>query len=170
VSITKQQEAEVRERAQLKHAAISKTFKVLTEYLWTPKGVSGVYLDQSLLTLAVTSYAYDMERLRDFHNIQVPDEAKQACYLVKWIIKTRPVQFSISQQQLTEIHLALNEVLALHVAFNLLKVRPAMISENFVELLVYTLRHRKFEEDSFLPMCTMLRRLTKMQASLPERI
>ncbi len=153
-------------RAQVKFESIYRTFLFLQKNLWQPKGIAGLEMNRDLLLLATRSYAVDLDRFRDFHKIKRADESKQACYLMKWIIKVRPVHFVSQHAQAS--HFIPNEWLALNVALTILKVRPGTLSEEYIELLLYTLRFRSFDADSWLPLLDLFWRMHRAQLAVPS--
>jgi hypothetical protein len=163
---------EVREQARRKFKTISVTFDFLKKNQWEPEGIDGLHLNEEILWVACVSYAHDLRRLSDFHSITIPDDPKKACYLVKWITRTRPIQFQATPlgSKPTKMRLFANELLALRVALGMLKFSPNILSEDTFELLLYTLKYRHFDEGSFLPFFKVLKSIKDMQVKLPAKL
>ena len=70
---------------------IEKIFKILCEKSYTAKDANHIYLNKYILQHAIESYFCDLYRLTIFRGITA-DYHKQAAFLIKWIVKLRPVQ------------------------------------------------------------------------------
>jgi hypothetical protein len=70
---------------------IEEIFKSMCEKSFSPEDVSQMYLNRHILQHAVESYYCDLYRLTIFRGIKA-DYHKQAAFLIKWIVKLRPVQ------------------------------------------------------------------------------
>jgi len=83
--------AEVQHGLKSVPPVIEQIFKLLCERAFLPEDASHIYLNKYLLQHAVESYYCDLYRLTIFRGIQA-DYHKQAAFLIKWIVKLRPVQ------------------------------------------------------------------------------
>ena len=70
---------------------IEEAFKSLCDKSWSREVTGQIYLNKHIVQHIVESYYLDLYRLTIFRGI-VPDHHKQAAFLIKWIIKLRPVQ------------------------------------------------------------------------------
>jgi len=97
-------------------------------------------INMSILTNALYSYFYDLERLHDFHASDGNSYPKQAAYLIKWLIKEKPVWFD-SEIFLDNEHLELlceiNEFLALRMGLGIAGIKTSQITPSETENLVY---------------------------------
>ena len=70
---------------------IEQVFKSLCDKSFSSEVVNRIYLNKHIVQHAVESYYLDLYRLTVFRGITA-DHHKQAAFLIKWIIKFRPVQ------------------------------------------------------------------------------
>lgn len=70
---------------------IETVFKKLCEKSFSPEDADLIYLNKYVLQHAVASYFCDMYRLTIFRGINA-DYHKLAAFLMKWVVKLRPVQ------------------------------------------------------------------------------
>lgn len=70
---------------------IERVFESLWERSFSPEAASQIYLNKHVLFHVLESYYCDLYRLTIFRGIEA-DYHKQAAFLVKWIVKLRPVQ------------------------------------------------------------------------------
>lgn len=90
---------------------------------------TSVYLNKYVLRATVESYYCDMNRLQHFRKVTEPDSHKQAAFMIKWIVKFRPVQLYDHCREVTGTLLLVNEIFALHLALTILKIA----NRNFIE-------------------------------------
>lgn len=147
-----------------KFIALGYVFNCLQKNLWDRKNIHGLFLNESILKNLTESYFQDIERIKDYHKFKKVDEAKQACYWIKWILKDKPIQFDSPSPEVKVDHCNANAQFAFMTAWAMLKLPVNVVSTEFVELLLYTFHFRRFEEDSFLPLCDLLRRMSKALA------
>ena len=83
--------AEVQHGLKSVPPVIEQIFKLLCERSFSPEDACHIYLNKYLLQHAVESYFCDMYRLIIFRGIRA-DYHKQAAFLIKWIVKLRPIQ------------------------------------------------------------------------------
>jgi hypothetical protein len=143
-----------------KFIAIGLVFEMLKRTIWKKHSIDGIYLNEAITRNMIVSYFHDIYRIKDYHQFTLVDGAKQACYWIKWIIKEKPVQFQLPLTQVTGGHRLVNENLAIAMGFASLSIGPNVVSADFVRLLQYTLHFRSFEEDTFLPACDLLWRIS----------
>jgi len=101
------------------------------------------------------SQVYDLNRYAHFHELQIPDRARRAAYLVKWIQRLRPVRVEADITALPEergkFALLVNEQFALYVASGILRIDlEQAFSAKMLNMILYTMRYRSPSEDSFL--------------------
>lgn len=102
-----------------------------------------VYLNWTLLYSAVYSYYDDIYRFKDYSCSKWADNHKQAGYMVKWIIKFKPIQINSNSVRVTTLVLTLNAAFALFVGGVFLE-RGVLnnISPKFYSHLIYSLTYR----------------------------
>lgn len=98
-------------------SVIQRVFKQCCDY-------SGVYLSKHLVMEAVGSCFCDLYRLKVFRGIEQEDVHKRAAFLVKWIVKTRPIQIRHDIEDICVSTVQANEILALSTALFVLKISP----------------------------------------------
>jgi len=144
-----------------KFAQIGLVFELLKTKVWGQNGIDGLFLNPSIARGVAVSYLHDIDRMKDYHRFELIDEAKQACYWIKWIIREKPVQFDLAVAGVKSDHRLANEEMAVVMACACLQVSPTLISKSFIRLLMYTFHFRRVDEDSLLPLCDLLWRLSK---------
>lgn len=149
------------------------------------------YVDDVRLKHAVYSYFMDIIRHKEFHfngtgtgdepvsvhgdrsdGGKYIDTNKQAAYMVKWLLKTKPISIMICPETnkawLEVIELAArqkdliiytNEMFALIYATGVLGVNPMKIDNSYKERLIYQLHYRPFEEGACIEMFDLLKKL-----------
>jgi hypothetical protein len=85
--------------------------------------------------------------MTEFHRLRVPDDPKKAAYMVKWILKQRPIMVP---ELRTKPQATINEIFALRIGLLILKVRISDIPLETIKLAIYTFRYRNYDQDSFL--------------------
>lgn len=112
---------------------------------------ASVYLNKYVLNATIESYFCDIYRLQHFRHITEPDMHKQAAFMIKWIVKFRPVQLNAACREITETLLFVNEVFALHLALTILGINNRRFIEDrpkYFENLLYVLHfHAHFETE-----------------------
>jgi hypothetical protein len=93
---------------------IERIFDLLCERSFSPEEVSQIYLNKHVLLHALESYYCDLYRLTIFRGIEA-DYHKQAAFLIKWIVKLRPVQIHADVVNPRLLVLLCNELLAVAV-------------------------------------------------------
>lgn len=136
-------------------------FECLSREVWSRKGVDGLFLNPAVARGVAVSYLHDIDRMKDYHDFGLVDQAKQACYWIKWIIREKPIQFDVPVEQVVLEHRLANEKMAFHMACACLRISPRIISASFARLLIYTFHFRRVDEDSLLPLCDLLSRLSR---------
>jgi hypothetical protein len=117
-------------RNPLMHNTVLNRIKLVKDafeqyYRW-----NGVYLNEDLLRETVESCYCDIYRLRVFRGIEQEDKHKQAAFLMKWIVKIRPVQIQCGFKNTPQSVLLINEILAVSTAFVILRIPPASLLKN----------------------------------------
>jgi hypothetical protein len=106
-----------------------------------PKGIETVHLNACILANAVISYFDDIDRLKDYHGIELADASKQAAFTMKWIVREHPIVWLIGKStEETKFHILLNDIFALRAALCFLQIPPDYLSKEFICMLLYTLK------------------------------
>ena len=95
-----------------------------------------------------------MERKKDFHEITYADKHKRAGYMIKWIMRFRPIQ--MESEQCCVRALLINEHFALTVALKFLRLSPDAIPPAFYYNLVYSLRYRHIDANAWAMTCFLM--------------
>lgn len=114
---------------------------------WTQEERDQCYLNRLALKWVVDSYFVDLDRKKEFHEINFADAHKRAGYTVKWIIKYRPIQ--PTQEKCSIKAILANELFAFSVALKLLNISPDRIPENLCRHVLYALRFRPVEGNAW---------------------
>ena len=113
-----------------------------------------VYLNPVLLNSALTSYFYDVYKFKNFSGSEWANRNKHAAYIIKWIVRFRPIQISENTEHVTSEIADINLKFALMCGFSFLgKEMTSLIMENkrksnnkeglsFYDELMYNLRYR----------------------------
>lgn len=106
-------------------------------------------INRGILYTLARSYFYDIERLKDFHGITRVEHSKIAAFTAKWILKHRPIFFSVCDpDEITQSQiLYFNERFALQVACSLARIPTANITKEVLEEALYTFHYRNVSED-----------------------
>ncbi|MBF0138239.1 MAG: hypothetical protein HQL65_18555 [Magnetococcales bacterium] len=108
---------------------------------------SGVEIDERLLRHCIESYYDDLRRHKNYHFIEVADRHKRASYMMKWIVRIRPVQLiptTTAAAAAEETHKFLvNESYAFYVALNYLNIGSSdLLSADYTRNFLYNLHYR----------------------------
>lgn len=106
-----------------------------------------VYLNRHILFSTLTCYFVDLSRTKCYHRIDLADVHKQASFVMKWIVKTRPIQIKghLFSEKMERRTLLANEFLAYHVGMNCLDINIDAIPINVSENILYILRFREID-------------------------
>lgn len=114
----------------------------------------GTYMNEGILYLAVTSAVHDLNRLSEYHDIQVPDRHKRAGFLAHRLVKHKPIQIK-SDGEKADVDIGLmyiaSEVFAIYAAVLHLKgipKQPFPLTKMEFQALVYTLFYRNVDGSS----------------------
>jgi len=110
--------------------------------------VDNVYINRSLLYLAVDSFFGDVEKLKINMNITILDEHKRASLTIKWINKIRPVQLN-DDASVGRNELFVNELFALIAGFGCLDINISSIPEKIIDNYLYSLKYNDLNEKQF---------------------
>ena len=105
---------EVQQGLQKVPPVIERIFNLLCEKSFSSGDASHIYLNKHILLHALESYYCDLYRLTIFRGIEA-DYHKQAAFLIKWIVKLRPVQIHADVSNPRLPVLLCNELLAVAV-------------------------------------------------------
>lgn len=116
---------------------------------------NSAYINQMLLTHAVMDYFSDIQRLKDYQQIEHINEVKIKAYETFWLLKRKPLQ--LVQELETDKWLYINEkfLLARLTSFMLKdNINTPMVHErgkaftNYLDTLYYYLKFRKTDAQS----------------------
>jgi hypothetical protein len=139
-------ESDFKARARLRERLLIKTFSLLTKP-WSQAERDRCVLNRQLVRIVSESYFKDLDRKKKFHGIQYADSHKRAGYMVKWIMRFRPVQM-MTEGAKPRV-LLVNEHFALTVAFKFLNIPPASVPPPLYKNLVYALRFRALDANAW---------------------
>lgn len=126
-------------------------------YKEMPQIFQNSYLNHPILLNCVESYFKDIDRLKQFHKMKRADGRKKAGFTLKWIVRSRPIQMYEGARIDVPLLLA-NEFFAIRAAIPQLDVDEWELSEEFGNLLLYTLRYRPLDEGVLHPLMYLLER------------
>lgn len=109
---------------------------------------AGVYLNQAILENVIEHYYRELGATKALHAIEHADAHKRASFTLKWISRLRPVQIergtAISKSEL----LLTNEIYAIFLALEHLKLTFDHVDDKWLRNLVHTLRYRDFDAEA----------------------
>ena len=146
-------EEALRLRAHFRETMLVKAYHLLTES-WPDEEREQCVLNQQLLRIVSESYFKDLERKKDFHGIQYADAHKRAGYMLKWIMRFRPIQ--LAQEKCGVRVLLANEHFALAVALSFIRLAPGRLSPSLYKNLVYSLRYRHLDANAWALSCFLM--------------
>lgn len=147
------EEASLKVRARCRESMLSKAFYLLVDR-WKPEERKQIALNCQLLRIVSESYFKDLERKKTFHGIRYADEHKRAGYMVKWIMRFRPIQ--LTGENCCTKALLINEHFALTVGLKFLRLSPDLIPPGFYYNLVYSLRYRAIDANAWALSCYLM--------------
>lgn len=127
----------------LPHGKVLDRLKTLWTYynLHFEQKYTGIHLAPKLLRHAVESCFLDLRRMKSFHGIDFADAHKRAAFSMLWITNVRPIQLA-TNVNMTESHLLINEIFAIHVGLNHLSISIGDLSAKYLRNLIYILHFR----------------------------
>lgn len=155
MDIAVQEEPDEALRKHLRANILVKTFYGMVDS-WTLDEREACQLNEEVLVMCVNSYFKDIKRKKAFHGIKFADAHKRASYMMKWIMKFRPVQILKSS---TKRVLMVNEFFATAHALKMLNVSPKTMPETMREHLLYMLRFRTFDPNAVAMSFFLLQKL-----------
>lgn len=93
------------------------------------------------------SYFKDLDRKKAFHDITYADEHKRFGYMLKWIMRFRPIQLTTENAGIKAI--LANEHFALTVGLRFLGIFPSALPPELYKCLIYSLRYRQIDANSW---------------------
>jgi hypothetical protein len=112
--------------------------------------IKSIYLNRAILLQVVSCYFYDVERLKHFHSIDRIDDYKIGGFMMKWILKLKPVFFDNRELdpkiEVNKLHLCCNEMFALKVGLAMAKIKLSKISDEFLNKQIYHFVYRNVDE------------------------
>jgi len=110
-------------------------------------------INRAILMTCVARSFKDMEASRITHdNYGALDKYRETAYMIKWIIKLRPITTTTTMSVFTTA----NETFAVEVLLVLLRLKREDVSQAFLESFTYGLRHFDFSEGLIMPICLLL--------------
>ena len=109
-------------------------------------------LNEQILFEAIGSCYSDIYRLQVFRNIRHADTHKRAAFLMKWIVKYRPIQI-VDNVVIRHVSTMLaNEIFAVELALTMMNVKPEKFFNhhefcNYSNNIVYLLRFHSCEAE-----------------------
>lgn len=121
------------------------------------RDTAGIVVDLTYHDLmnAAESLAFDLNRYKLFHEIDIPDRARSAAYICKWIMRFRPVALIQKLEELPKEKkqpaLLINELYCLYVISGVLGIDfEGETTDRFSGIVLYSLRYRAHSEDTFI--------------------
>ncbi|MDE2166082.1 MAG: hypothetical protein KGJ66_07070 [Alphaproteobacteria bacterium] len=113
-----------------------------------------LHFDRPVITNVAQSYIYDLARYSKFHEIEIPDLARRAGYLAKWLLRLRPVRcdadVTAMPEEIGKLALTVNELFALYVVSGILRIDlEARLTPRTLNMVLYSFRYRATSEDAF---------------------
>ena len=105
----------------------------------------GLYLNDAILYTTVQSYFQDLDRTKEYHGIENADNHKMAAYMIKWIVKTKPIQIRRQTKGIGKPAILSNELFALFIAVEILDFDINSISNKLFQNLLYIFRYRSID-------------------------
>lgn len=105
-----------------------------------------IRLNRAILTNALYSYYYDVKRLKDFHGSLRINRPKKAAFLIKWLVKEKPISFDpdcFGQDSILEVLSCINELYAFRCALGYAGIPLKLISAQQTDNFVYELAFRE---------------------------
>ena len=147
----------IQKKICLQENIITEQFRLFIE-MQAKNTKDSVYLNLVLLRPAIVSYYYDIHRYKDFSGSEWANKYKQAAYIIKWIVRFRPIQIKESTKHVSSEILDINIKFALFCGFAFLGKKVIdliMINKqkadsdtdkkerSFYDTLLYDLRYRQ---------------------------
>ena len=140
-----------------------KAFHLFTDS-WPKKDREQLTLNQQLVRIVSESYFKDLERKKHFHGIRYADQHKRAGYMLKWIIRFRPIQLHKEDSGISA--LLANEQFALTVALHFIGLSPEKLSKSLYKNLIYSLRYRHIDANAWALSFFLMQEAYTKQAML----
>ena len=151
IELKKREKLLIDEKVSLRMGAFVDCFRLFMEKQTKNTQVS-VYLNTSLLESVLRSYFYDIYKFKNFSASEWANRNKHAAYIIKWIVRFRPIQIREHTKNVTSEIADINLKFALICGFGFLyKEITNFIMENkrqkqeefsFYNGLMYDLRYR----------------------------
>jgi hypothetical protein len=119
-----------------------------------------VYINKDLLLHAIESYFLDIQRLKEYHGIKYITDEKISAFLIKWILKIKPIQVKQGVEADRYCFLA-NEIYGLAAGLLMINVELTLMEKNLKYELIYSLHNRDFEPKLFSTTLRLIKDLYK---------
>lgn len=109
-----------------------------------------VKINTAILHDIVFSYFVDVERHKDFHDIQKIRKYKISARLTEWIVKLRPIYFDIKdpEEVTSPEFMLLNEIFALKIGLAASEIMVEKIDKELTAKSIYTFHYRKITQET----------------------
>lgn len=108
-------------------------------------------LSRTRLNELTYSYFYDIDRAKLFHGMHLINEPKKAAYLVKWILKHKPIWYddaTVSDVSVKGFLHLINEFYALRAALAYTSIKLEEVPSGLLERILYDFFFRYVDENS----------------------
>jgi len=124
------------------------------------------YIQDSLLFHVASNYWVEKMSYKELHGIKILSDCKKASFIMKWLMRFRPVQIkeNIPSEEIDECLLLVNEVFAVYVGLIFSKINISKIDENMVDTIQEMLFNFRYREINSKTLWLTLDVLFKYQA------
>lgn len=110
---------------------------------------NNVYCNERILSQMLLDYYSDIDRLKEFHNIERVRPEKIFAYTISWIIRRKPLQYSNNSKEEKDIFI--NERFAVYILLNDCMCSGNMLVppdyqknlDEYIDLLLYHFKYRR---------------------------
>lgn len=111
------------------------------------EGFEHLQINRVVLFNIVISYFDDVDRHKHYHGTELIDQTKQAAFIIKWIARLRPIQFSLpNPDDATKEILYINEIFAVRCGLAFMELTPQQLPNDIYADALYTIRYRHLDE------------------------
>lgn len=141
-----------REKIKMRYSWL---YEVMEEYIQSENISDAVIISSDILNHVIVDYFVDVDRLKDFQEIEKTHDSKIYAYLSFWILRHKPLQL-IKSEQADKLSFV-NEVFVCKLLQSYLFSNPANVPirndkqdevDNFVATLLYYFKYRDYSAKS----------------------
>lgn len=130
-------------------------YKMLNNYIESMEAQEYLTISTDILNHVVIDYFVDIDRLKEFHDIEKAHETKIYSYLSYWLLRRKPLQ--VARNENAEKYAFCNEQFVCYFLRSYMFAEPAGIPimnnykdnvDNFVNTLLYYLKYREHSAKS----------------------